>query len=79
MMSTIQRSDDPMEELIAGLFWKKIDPQKYPDGLVMAANFDQGSIYFNERLVGYLYPHLFSEHIGVDFLSTLLLTPSNAS
>ena len=54
-----------MEELIAGLFWKKIDPQKYPDGLVMAANFDQGSIYFNERLVGYLYPHLFSEHIGV--------------
>jgi hypothetical protein len=54
-----------MEGLIAGLIWTKIDPSKIPEGEVLAANFDTGSIYFGERLIGKLFTPIFGNHIGV--------------
>lgn len=54
-----------MREIKAGIEWEVLDPSNIPEGLVMAANFDEGSLYFNERLVGFLYKHIFGDHVAV--------------
>lgn len=54
-----------MTEIIGGLEWEIIDPYDYPQEVVMAGNFDKDSLYYGEKLVGYLYDHLFGDHLGV--------------
>lgn len=62
-MSTTQRNN--MKQTISGIEWEVLDPSNIPEGLVMAANFDEGSLYFNERLVGFLHKHTFGDHVAV--------------
>lgn len=54
-----------MKESIAGLVWTKVDPANLPENEVLAANFDIGSTYYGERLIGKLYTHIFGNHVGV--------------